>query len=305
MNILIAGASGFIGNALVHALRNTHHVTVLGRDTKRLDQQFPQNIARITWEQLSRLDAAKIDIIINLCGYNIGASRWSKAVKNNIISSRVETNLMLTHWAMKQNAKPRFFSANAVGIYGLQENGDLNTFDEDSAIDLEHPHDFLSEVGIRWQEALQPAVDYGMSVTSTRFGVVLKHDEGMLKKLAWSFKLGLGAIIGDGTQMLSWVHITDVINAFLFLIDHPELTGPFNVTSPCPVSQKAFSQALAKVMHRPLLLKMPAWVIHLLFGEMGECLLLKGQRVQPKRLLAAGFEFRYPHLIEALQHEFS
>ena len=97
MNILIAGASGFIGNALVHALQNTHRVTVLGRDIKRLERQFPQNVALITWEKLPQLDASNIDIIINLCGYNIAASRWSEAVKKKIISSRVETNLTLTN----------------------------------------------------------------------------------------------------------------------------------------------------------------------------------------------------------------
>ncbi|MFI4919085.1 MAG: TIGR01777 family oxidoreductase [Legionellales bacterium] len=305
MNILIAGASGFIGSALVHALQNNHRVTVLGRDIKRLEHQFPQNVTLITWENLPQLDASNIDIIINLCGYNIAASRWSETVKKKIISSRVETNLTLTNWVIKQEAKPRFFSANAVGIYGLQENGDLNAFDEDSLIDLENPRDFLSEIGIRWQESLQSAFDYGMNVTSTRFGVVLKQGEGMLKKLELSFKLGLGTVIGDGAQILPWVHIDDVVNAILFLIEHPELTGAFNITSPYPVSQKEFSQDLAKTMHRPLLLKMPAFMIRLLFGEMGECLLLKGQRVQPKRLLEAGFQFRYPQLIEALNHEFS
>ena len=305
MNILIAGASGFIGKELVHALQNNYHITVLGRDLKRLKHHFPQNVELTTWENLSQLDATNIDLIINLCGYNIAASRWSEAVKKQIISSRVDTNLALTNWAINQQAKPRFFSANAVGIYGLQENGSIESFDEDSPIDLANPHDFLSEVGIRWQEALQPAFDYGMNVTTTRFGVVLKHGEGMLKKLELSFKLGLGAVVGDGTQILPWVHIDDVVDAILFLIDRPELTGAFNITSPYPVSQKEFSQDLAKTMHRPLLLKMPAFMIKLLFGEMGECLLLKGQRVFPKRLLDAGFEFRYPKLMNALQYEFS
>ena len=138
-------------------------------------------------------------------------------------------------------------------------------------------------------------------MTTTRFGVVLGQGEGMLKQLSPSFKWGLGAIVGDGKQILSWVHIDDVVGGLIFLLDHPELTGPFNLTSPYPVSQAEFARVLAKAMHRPLLLTMPAFVIQLLFGEMGECLLLKGQRVLPKRLLASGYTFRYPALVDALE----
>ncbi|WP_287007919.1 DUF1731 domain-containing protein [Legionella sp.] len=187
--------------------------------------------------------------------------------------------------------------------YGTQNNGDPQAFDETSLINFNHP-DFLSEIGIRWQSALQPAVDYGMQVTTTRFGVVLKKGEGMLKKLSPSFYVGLGAIIGDGKQILSWVHLDDVVGAYLFLLDHPDLTGTFNVTAPIPVSQAQFARTLAKAMHRPLVLKMPAYLIKALFGEMGEYLLLKGQRVVPKRLVEVGYQFHYPDLTSALTNEY-
>ena len=301
MNVLIAGASGFIGQKLVAALGAEHEITVLGRDTSTLKRHFSAPIRVCTWDTLSELDANQFDTVINLCGYNIAASRWSDKVKHQLIESRVKTSGTLIDWAKQCGAKPHFICANAVGIYGMQNNGDTDSFDEDTAIDEDHPIDFLSEIGVRWQQALLPAIEYGMKVTTTRFGVVLGQGEGMLKQLSPSFKWGLGAIVGDGKQILSWVHIDDVVGGLIFLLDHPELTGPFNLTSPYPVSQAEFARVLAKAMHRPLLLTMPAFVIQLLFGEMGECLLLKGQRVLPKRLLASGYTFRYPALVDALE----
>ncbi|MDP3706311.1 MAG: TIGR01777 family oxidoreductase [Legionellaceae bacterium] len=305
MNILIAGASGFIGHALVRSLKIDHHITVLGRNKSTLQREFSNAATCCTWDELSQLDAKQFDAIINLCGFNIAASKWSEAVKKQLIDSRVSTSTILIHWLIKHQAKPHFICANAVGIYGLQDNGDQSAFDEDTLINTKNPPDFLSKIGVCWQEALQPAIDYGIPVTTTRFGVVLQKGQGMLKKLFPSFYLGLGAIIGDGQQSLSWVHINDVVGAITFLLNKPELTGAFNLTSPYPVSQKEFSHKLATCLHRPLFLKMPAFFIRLLFGEMGECLLLKGQRVVPKRLFEAGYQFQYPKLNQALQREFS
>ncbi|STX27844.1 nucleoside-diphosphate sugar epimerase [Legionella beliardensis] len=301
MNILIAGASGFIGRHLVTALHAKYNITVLGRDKFKLKQAFPKTLTYLTWDELSQTSAQQYDIIINLCGHNIAASRWTNQVKQKIISSRVRTTTALIDWILATNAKPRLFVANAVGIYGTQNNDDATAFDEDSFIDMKHPRDFLSEVGIAWQQALQAAITHELKPVIMRFGVVLQKGEGILKKLDLSFKLGLGGIIGSGQQVISWVHIDDVIAAFLFLIEHPTLQGAFNITSPNPVKQKEFAKALAKSMHRPLLLTMPAFMIKALFGEMGEYLLLRGQRVLPKRLLAAGFNFSHPYIDEALQ----
>ena len=305
MNILIAGASGFIGHELVHALKHEHQITTLGRNKSLLLRDFPKNITCCTWDELATLNANQFDAVINLCGLNIAASRWNDKVKKQLIDSRVSTCDILTRWMIKYQAKPHFICANAVGIYGLQANNDPGAFDENSPIDFNHPHDFLSEIGIRWQMALQPAIDYGIPVTSTRFGVVLKKGQGILKKLFLSFYFGLGSIIGDGTQCISWVHIDDVVGGIRFLLNHPTLTGAFNLTSPYPISQAQFAHELALCLHRPLFLKMPAFLIRLLFGEMGDCLLLNGQRVLPKRLSDAGYSFKYPKLAQALQHEFN
>ncbi|ETO92618.1 nucleoside-diphosphate sugar epimerase [Legionella longbeachae] len=305
MNILIAGGTGFIGSELVDSLRSDHQITVLGRDNNHIQDVFGKRVQACTWQDLEHLDASRYDVVINLCGQSIAGLRWTEHIKKQIIESRVKTNTALIKWLTDHQCKPHYYSANAVGIYGLQENGTSQAFDEDSPIDFDHPHDFFSEVGVRWQKSLQPAIDHGIPVTITRFGVVLKHGKGMLKKLAPSFNLGLGSIIGDGQQVISWIHIADVIRAFHFLITHPELIGAFNVTSPNPVSQKEFATLLAKAMKRPLFLKTPAFVIRLLFGEMGECLLNHGQRVLPKRLPEEGFKFAYPTLKEALAREFS
>lgn len=304
VNVLIAGASGFIGQKLVAALQPDHAITVLGRDMARLQHRFMEPVNRVTWKMLPDLEARMFDAVINLCGYNIAASRWNHAVKRQLIDSRVNTTAALIDWAIKHHAKPHFMCANAVGIYGMQNNADSEALDEDSPIDFENPQNFLSEIGIRWQQALQPAIDFGMNVTITRFGVVIGKGGGMLKKLSLSFYMGLGSIIGDGKQIISWVHVDDVVGAILFLLNKPELTGAFNVTSPNPVSQAEFARTLATTLHRPLLLKMPAFVIRKLFGKMGECLLLKGQRVLPSRLLKSGYQFRYPELKEALRCEY-
>ncbi len=305
MNILIAGATGFIGKKLVTTLQSNHTITVLGRNIETLHRYFTQPIHTVTWENLPDLKASTYDAVINLCGYNIAAARWSDRVKAQIIESRVKTTSVLVDWALKQEAKPHFMCANAVGIYGIQDNTDNTALDEDSPIDFEHPRDFMSEIGIRWQQALQPAIDYGLKVTTTRFGVVIGKGDGILKKLTPSFYMGLGSIIGDGSQMMSWVHVDDVVSAIIFLLNHPELTGAFNLTSPHSVSQAEFARVLATTMHRPLLLKMPAFMIRILFGEMGDCLLLKGQRVLPTRLTKLGYEFRYPNLVDALRHEYA
>lgn len=304
LNILIAGASGFIGQKLVIALQSDHTITVLGRDMAKLKYNFSKTLNTVTWECLPNLPANTYDAVINLCGYNIAASRWSARVKEKIIQSRVYTTSTLVEWAIKQHAKPHFICANAVGIYGMQNNGDTTELNEDTPIDIEHPRDFMSEIGVRWQQALQPAIDNGLTVTTTRFGVVLGKGDGILKKLALSFYLGLGSVIGNGKQIMSWVHIDDVVGAIRFLLSKSDVTGAFNLTSPYPVSQTEFARAFAKTLHRPLLFKTPAFIIRLLFGEMGECLLLNGQRVLPNRLIKLGYEFRYPKLLDALRHEY-
>ncbi|MBL7481257.1 TIGR01777 family oxidoreductase [Legionella bononiensis] len=303
MNILIAGASGLIGQELIHGLSQEHHFTVLGRHKDLLRQVFSGQFVSVSWDELDTLDASEFDAVINLCGLNISAARWTPKIKEEIITSRVETTERLARWIIKQKANPHFYCANAVGIYGMQEHGESAVLSEDTVIDFSRPKDFLSEVGIRWQQALQEAETAGLAVTSTRFGVVLKKGKGMLGKLYPSFISGFGSVIGNGKQYISWVDSKDVVNAYRFLLERPDITGAVNLTSPNPCMQKDFAKAYAKSLHRPLLLMTPAFVIHLLFGEMGDCLINHGQRVIPKRLLDEGFTFQFPTIDKALEYE--
>lgn len=302
MNILISGASGFIGTNLVHHLSRNHNITVIGRNFNKLQQSFGKNISKLTFEQLANCDAISYDLIINLSGSNIGANRWNPYVKQELIESRTKANQKLVEWLINQNARPRFFCANAIGIYGAQEISS-NTFDESTPLPST-PHDFLQRICFAWQKSLQKAIDASIPVTTMRFGVVLKKGCGMLQKLELPFRLGLGSVLGSGHQALSWVHYQDLLNAIDFLIANPNITGAVNITSPIPVSQKEFALSLAKSLERKLFFRTPAWFIKLIFGEMGEYLLLKGQKVIPKRLTEMGFQFLYPNIEMALSTEY-
>lgn len=300
MNVLIAGASGLIGQELIQGLINEHQLTVLGRQKNQLRALFPKEVACVSWDELASVDAHAFDAVVNLCGLNIAASRWTPAIKEAIIRSRVHTTQTLVDWILKQGAKPHLYCANAVGIYGLQEDGKEEAFTEDSVIDIVHPKDFLSEIGIRWQLALKDAEQAGLAVTTMRFGVVLKEGKGFLGKLYPSFICGLGSQIGVGRHYLSWIDSRDLVKAFEFLLTHPQLTGPVNIVSPNPCMQKDFAKAYAKALHRPFFLTTPTFVIRLLFGEMGETLINHGQKVSPKRLIDEGFRFNYATIEEAL-----
>ncbi len=302
MNILIAGASGFIGTVLANHLSQNHNVSVLGRQLEKLESIFSKDINKLTWDSLMVHDAKQYDLIINLSGSNIGAKRWSSTVKKELIESRTKTNHQLAEWLINHRAKPRFFCANAIGIYGAQDIS-TDSFDEEAVLPRS-PDDFLQHIGLLWQQSLQNAINAGIPVTTLRFGVVLKKNEGMLKKLELPFRIGLGSILGSGNQVLSWIYYKDLINAIDFLIEHQEVTGPINMTSPYPITQAEFAQQLAKALKRPLFLKTPGLFIKILFGEMGEYLLLKGQSVLPKRLNALGFKFTYPTIESALIEEF-
>lgn len=303
MNILIAGASGFIGSALANKLSQNHKITVLGRRLDKLEHVFSKHIGKLSWSDLNNHEAKQYDLIINLSGSNIGAKRWSSSVKKELIESRTLTNQQLIEWLINQKAHPRFFCANAVGIYGAKELS-RDSFDEDTPLPPSSD-DFLQHIGLLWEQSLKMAITAGIPVTTLRFGVVLKQGEGMLKKLELPFRLGLGSIVGSGEQMLSWIHYMDLVAALLFLIEHPDVTGAINITAPHPVTQKEFAKELAKALHRPLLIKTPGWLIQLLFGEMGDYLLLKGQKVVPKRLTELGFQFTYPDINTALKKEYT
>ncbi|MGE3920339.1 MAG: TIGR01777 family oxidoreductase [Gammaproteobacteria bacterium] len=303
MKIIIAGGTGFVGRHLIPALlKENHEVSLITRDVNKGKKIFPQNVQIITWDNLKTLDPNQMDAVINLAGENIGEKFWTKTRKEKIKQSRIHATKTLAEWCARATKKPHLYNTSAIGVYGLQTTSSTlpPALNEETMIPWGNPSDFLSEVGQAWEIATRVAESQGVPVTITRFAVVLHKNEGVLKKLSFSFKLGLGGPIGSGQQAFTWVHIDDLVRAFIFLLNHPELTGAFNICAPECVTQKEFARVFAKSLHRPAILTTPAWALKLIFGQMADELLLAGQHVYPKRLLESGFQFSHPKLEEAL-----
>lgn len=292
MNILVAGGTGFIGQAVIKHLKNKHKTIVLTRDLKKANALLP-GVEAITWEsEALNSTLSTMDVVINLVGENIGDRRWFPSVKARILNSRIRatTQLCVAIEAIKQETRPRLFNASAIGIYGLPPEGidqDKYSYNE-SSMPPQLAHDFLSEVGCAWEKPLNDS--QGLSIVRLRFGVVLHPDGGMLNKLRLPYLCGLAGRIGSGKQSISWVALDDVVAVIAYLLEHPELTGPFNIVAPEVLSQKEFACTYAKYLNRPCFIPMPAFVVKLLFGQMGKELLLSGQKVESERLNFLSFK---------------
>jgi uncharacterized protein len=309
MNILIAGGTGFIGHALVQHWLNQHELTVLGRDIVKIQQLYPKKVKAIDWDTLKKLgpDAlANFQVIINLTGANIGEYRWSEQRKQLILNSRIQSTQLLAQLCAKlKQQSPALFNVSAIGVYGLQDNAETGlppALDETIKIDYNASPDFLAQVARQWELATQPAKEQGVRVVNTRFGVVLGKAGGVLKKLSLPFHFFIGGKIATGRQPFSWIALDDLIRIFDYLIEHQEISGVINCVAPKAVTQAAFAEAMGKVLQRPCWLTTPAWLIKLVFGQMGEELLLRGQHVIPGRLNELNFPFLYPDIETALNH---
>ena len=299
MEILVTGASGFIGSCLIPFLSSKgHSITALSRHPEDFGK-----VQAVSWEQLDRLDPQQFQVVINLAGENIAGKPWTAARKKVLQESRILRTQTLVHWlAQARGAKPRLFNASAIGIY--PDAGPNNTVsDESTKVQPLDQNAFSQSLVAAWEAAALAAQAQNIPVTLLRFGVVLKRGQVVLKKLQLPFSLGLGTIIGSGLQPFSWIDIEDLLQAIDFLIQNPSVQGPVNICSPETVSQKEFAQTLARVMKRPLFLKLPEKVVKLLFGQMGQELLLSGPNVYPRVLLEHQFKFQYANLERALSLE--
>lgn len=294
MRIVIVGASGFIGSQLINRLlENKYDVYAHYRRSmpKAKAGFFP-------FSDYHSLEIKEpIDVVINLAGEPI-ASLWTKAYKKKLLDSRVQTTIKLNDWLKQLDKPPKLvIAASAIGYYGTNCDGGFN---EQAPSDPNHS--FSSDLCLQWEKASLAIENTVARIAIMRLGVVLGRSGGMLSKLWWSYYLGLGAVIGQGNQVLSWIHIDDVLSIVEYIIEQEDLKGPINVTAPHPVSQRDFAKELAVAMKRPLWLKLPSFFFKLLLGEMAEELLLSGAAVYPKHLENSGFVFKYPRLAIALKN---
>jgi hypothetical protein len=236
-------------------------------------------------------------VVIHLAGENIGAGRWTPGRKKRIRESRIAgTKFLAETLASLKNPPKVFITSSAIGFYGDREDEILT---EDSPAGK----GFLTEVCQAWEEASEPAKKAGIRVVHLRTGIVLSANGGALPKMVLPTLMGAGGVIGTGRQWMSWITLEDLVGIFNYAIHSPALSGPVNATAPGSVTNRDFTKILGKVLKRPTFFPLPGFMVKLLFGEMGEALLLEGQRVTPACLTREGFEFLYPDLGSALRWE--
>ncbi|HWP84028.1 MAG TPA: TIGR01777 family oxidoreductase [Terriglobia bacterium] len=297
MEVAITGASGLIGSALAEALTRAGHRVARVVRTKPAPES-----GDIFWDpERAYVDMLKLDgkdAVVHLAGESI-AARWTPEKKTRIHASRLRGTQLMAE-AVRQLSKPPgvLVSASAVGYYG--DRG-AEVLREDSP----PGQDFLAEVARDWEAATEAASRAGVRVVLLRIGIVLSKRGGALAQMLTPFRMGVGGQIGSGKQYMSWIAIDDVVGAILHVIEQPSLSGPVNVVAPHPVTNREFTKTLGKVLSRPTIAPLPAFIVKLLFGEMGEALLLSSQRVEPARLKESGYTFRYPTLEAALRHVLS
>jgi uncharacterized protein (TIGR01777 family) len=272
MNIAVTGASGFIGRRAVELLQARGHTT---RPISLRSAPSP----------LTGCDA-----VVHLAGEPV-AQRWTVSAKQRILDSRVEgTRALLS--AMREHPPNVLVSASAVGYYGSCGDQILTEQSPPSS-------DFLGQVAAAWEHEALEAEKLGVRVVRLRIGVVLGPGGGALRKMLLPFRMGVGGRLGPGTQWMSWIHLEDLCGMILFALGESTLRGVLNATSPHPVTNSEFTRALARGVHRPAMIPVPAFALRLLLGEMSE-VLLGSQRAVPEAALRAGFEFRYPEIGAAL-----
>lgn len=293
MKILITGGTGLIGRRLVSQLALNHHdVTVLSRSPQKVYSLFCERIT--CWTQLSdKKNLDEFDAVINLAGEPIAESRWTPAQKQKLIKSRCDLTQQLVTLLKASSSPPSvLISGSAVGFYGNQ--GEFVVTEETP------PHnEFTHELCAKWERIALEAQTPLTRVCLLRTGIVLSTHGGALPKISKPFKLGIGGKLGNGKQYMPWIHIDDMVNGILFLLNDNAAKGAFNFTAPHPVRNKTFSQILGHVLHRPTFMTVPAPILRLIMGE-SATLVLGGQQAFPQKLMHAGFKFAYPQLEHAL-----
>ena len=293
--ILVSGASGLVGSALVPFLQEHKHVVRrLVRSSK------PDQPGNVYWDPerdlIDRASLSGIDTVIHLAGESI-AGRWSAAKKEKILESRVRGTRLLAESLAGLAKRPRLFiCASAVGIYG--DRGD-----EPLTESAPPGKGFLAEVCTAWEDSSHLAQSAGIRTVNLRFGLILSRNGAALAKLRPIFRLGLGGVVGSGKQFMSWIWLSDVLGIVEHILSHDELKGPVNTVSPTPVTNSEFTKTLAEVLRRPAVLPVPAPAVRLLLGEFANEALLSSTRALPEKLVQSGYQFLGPSLSAVLATE--
>jgi hypothetical protein len=297
MKILITGGTGFVGARLTSRfIKDGNEVTILTRSKKR-PERGPAGVSYLQGDPTQKgswQEAIKNhDTVINLAGASI-FSKWTEEHKKAIRESRVSTTQNIVEGIPSlPERKMTLFSTSAVGYYGFCGDEELT---EDSL----PGDDFLARIAVEWEGEALKAREKGARVVITRFGIVMGEKGGALSQMIPLFKKYIGGPIGSGKQWFSWVHIQDLAEAFVFLMKHPEISGPVNVCSPNPVRNRDLAKALGKALHRPSFIRAPGFMVKWVLGEFGS-VILEGQRVIPRRLLESGFVFQHADIENALR----
>jgi len=290
--ILISGASGLIGSALVPSLESH------GYEVIRLVRQQTDKANEVQWDPMSPIPPEQVsgyDAIIHLSGESI-TSRWTAAKKTRIRDSRVVSTTNLSEALAKAESAPKtFLCASATGYYGSR--GDEVLIEESAP-----GAGFLPQACVEWESATSPAMNAGIRTVNLRTGIVLCRDGGALKPMLLPFRLGLGGRIGNGRQWWSWIHIEDFVAAVHHILKNESVKGPVNMVSPDPVTNAEFTKTLGEALKRPAILPVPAFAARIALGQLADEALLASARVQPKKLLESGFQFKFPQLGVALEN---
>ena len=297
--IVITGGSGFVGRRLVEALiARGDRVTVLTRDPARARPHLPEGASVAAWDPAGagawtrELEGASV--VVHLAGEPV-AQRWTRAVKDRIVQSRVDSTRVIVDAIARLADKPAaLVCASAIGIYGARDPGE--ELDEDAA----PGEGFLADVVRRWEAEARRAAEHGVRAVELRIGVVLGEGGGAVDKMILPFKLFAGGPVGDGRQVISWIHRDDVIGLVLLAIDDERARGPINVVAPRAATSAELARAIGGAMARPSWLPVPGFALRLAMGEAAE-VLTTGQRVVPRRALDLGYVFRRAELGPALR----
>jgi uncharacterized protein (TIGR01777 family) len=303
MHVIIAGGSGLIGRQLTMNLTAAgDEVTILSRYPQNV-LGLPKGAKAVEWDGKTLQDWGKLiensDAVVNLTGENLSGkglfpSRWSEERKSRLLQSRVNSGAVLTQAIKHAKTKPSvFIQASGINYYGTQ--GDKPVTEADAA-----GNDFLANLSKEWEASSQPVESLGIRRVVVRNGIVLSTKAGALPIITLPYRLYVGGPLGNGRQVFSWIHLADEVSAIQFLLHNPQAHGAFNLTSPNPVTNDEFGKTIGKVLHRPHYFKIPGFAMRLAFGEVA-MMVLEGIKVMPQKLLAAGFEYRFPLLEDALR----